>query len=592
MNMKTAKLIGKKLKKHLKKIKKQTGAALAIVSLILLVLTILIISAHYTTIVQTTSSASYRDNTQAFYVAEAGIQRTLDWFIHRYTQEGLQPSPSSPPDWSAIATTDKIPTGTSGQGDALYPNRMGNGNIVILTTSDISNPVATFPIITKTGGPLNGSQVNMLTDFRDYLSQTNDFTSTATTTTSGALRGRYSVTATLLSTKLISGFTGQSQRVERWKITSVGTWANYPTNSTNPNAILASAENVAIIETLTKPELSHAICANKFQFNSGTDVDSYDSGDGPFGGTNQNGTTAIGVFSSTPNTNPDQDFIRGGQTLPGGQFDIPAPPSLNFGCGQPGVACGINFCPDPPPIPAFSLPPFTAGNAPANKGAATAPTYTAMSTPAACSPTCPTAPTTLTTCTACARDIDLGGNTNQKIQLPASATGDYSFWVKNLTGNGGKANLTIDNLTNRNGIGTLNIFVDSLNTNGKDIIVNSNVQNPVHFYVITNFSFGGNAKFNQSENAAGVKVFYIATGERDLAGSGNPEISGLLFAPNATFINNGSPAFYGAIFVDKFHRKGNGSANQNSGVHFDRQLSNNFAKVFSFVPQTQVRRIY
>lgn len=577
MNMKTAKLIGKKLKKHLKKIRKQTGAALAIVSLILLVLTILIISAHYTTIVQTTSSASYRDNTQAFYVAEAGIQRTLDWFIHRYTQAGLQPSPTSPPDWSAVTGTNKIPTATANQGDALYPNRMGNGNMVILTTTDISNPSATFPTITKTGGPLVGTSVNVLTDFRDYLNATNNFTSTATTSTSGSLRGRYSVTATLLSTKLISSLTGQQQRVERWKITSVGTWANYPGSSTTPNAILASAENVAIIETLTKPFASHAICANTFNFNGSPTIDSYDSNTGAYNSptTNKNGDASLGSFANS--TGP---FDRGGVTLlPNGQFDIPPAFRSGLGCKttSTGVNCGDNYCPDLDPIPSFSLPNFTTSN-----GAGTNP-YTAMSTPAACATgPCPNPPVPTSTCTSCAKTIN-GGT----ITVPNGATGDYSFWAQSITGA-----VTINNKPTGRQPGALNIFVQSMGNNNQDIVVNSDINNPVNIYIIGDFDFRGNARFNspngqEGKNVSGVRIYATTTSSFTLGSSGNTHITGIVYAPNAASVVNGTGDFYGVIFTDSFRKNGT-----SGGVHYDRNLGSQFVKVFSFVPQTQVRRIY
>ncbi|MBI4854390.1 MAG: hypothetical protein HY819_21540 [Acidobacteria bacterium] len=597
MSRRNIKALAKTLRKFFRKTKKQVGAALAIVSLILLVLTILIISAHYTTIVQTTSSANYRDTSQAFYVAEAGVQRSIDWFTHRYSQDNLQPSPSSPPDWPNIAGTNNIPTGINGQGDRIYPNKMTNNSLVILTNDSSGATVATFPTVTKTGGTLNGTSVNVAADFQNYLNATNDFESTATNSVSGKLKGRYIVTATLLSTKLISSLTGQSQRVERWRISSIGTWANFANTATNPGVELARAENIAIIETLTKSNLSHAICANGFNFNGSTTVDSYDSSLGPYSTTNSGGATAIGAFETTTSGT----FDRGNQTLPGGQFDVPTPPTtFGFnGCGMPGVNCGTNFCPAVPPIPTANFVNFGTGTLPTDTGLGLPPIYLAIPTPSACNPTCPTAPT-LATCTACARDINLGGGINKTITI-AGISGDFSFWVKNIqNGSGGSGDLIIDNLTPRivgsiipiANQGTLNIYVDSISTNNRNIIVMSDINNPVNIYVKTAFDFGGNANFNSSTNPGGVKVFYTGSTSLDISASGNPAISCILVAPNAQVTNSGSSAFYGAIVANNFRRNGGGSATQQAGVHFDRQLANEFSTIFSFVPQTQVRRVF
>lgn len=597
MNRKTLKTLAKPLRKIFKKIKKQVGAALAIVSLILLVLTILIISAHYTTIVQTTSSANFRDTSQAFYVSEAGIQRSLDWFTHRYAQGNLQPTPASPPDWPNIPGMNNIPTGANGQGDRLYPNKMANNNLVILTNDSTGTITSTFPTVTKSGGTLSGMSVDTATDFRNYLNATNDFESTATNSVSGKLKGRYIVTATLLSTKLISSLTGQSQRVERWRISSTGTWANFANGSTTPGVELARSENVAIIETLTKSDLSHAICTNNFRFNSGTTVDSYDSAMGPYGTGNSGGATAIGAFETTTSGT----FDRGNQTLPGGQFDIPSPPtSFGFnGCGMPGVSCGGNFCPPTPPIPTPNFANFGTGLLPLDIGLGVPPLYVALPTINACKPNCPTAPA-LDTCTACAREIELGGGINKTLTI-GGISGDFSFWVKDIkNGSGGSGDLIIDNLTPRrvgsiipiSNQGTLNIYVENISTNNRNIIVMSDISNPVNIYVKTTFAFGGNANFNSSTNPGGVKVFYIGTGGLDVSAGGNPAISCILIAPNAQVTNSGSSAFYGAIVADDFRRNGGGSATQQAGVHFDRQLANEFSTIFSFVPQTQVRRIF
>src|ERR1043166_3289866 len=70
-----------------RKRRNEKGVALVIVSLVLLLLTVLIISANYMTLSQVNSTSNYRLSTQGFYVAEAGVQRSIQWFSYYYTPQ-------------------------------------------------------------------------------------------------------------------------------------------------------------------------------------------------------------------------------------------------------------------------------------------------------------------------------------------------------------------------------------------------------------------------------------------------------------------------------------------------------------------------
>ncbi len=523
----------------------EAGVALAIVALVLLLLTLLIIASHYTTISQTASSASFRNNTQAFYVAEAGVQRTIDWFSHQY----IPPSPTNPPDWPAMAPA--IPTGTPGAGDAIYPNKLINGNSVILSTDP--NVASTFP---------SAAVVN---NFQNYLNVAglNNYTTSAT----GNLEGQFIVKASLLSTKIITVFLSGPARVERWRVDSVGLWRNG--NAATGN-VLARAENTAIIETLTTPAVSHVICSNILDFSGGATVDSYDSGMGAYGGANNNGATSIGAYGSSMGP-----FNRGGVTLVSpGEFDLPN--TAGLGCGSPGVICGTNYCPPLPPIPTFTTVTTGAGTNPFMAQPCTLCTTTPA--PGMCPmPPSPYVPN----CTQCA-----GAIVNGTIGVPPNASGIYCFWADQLNGD-----ITIDNMTNRTGAGPLNLFINSISLNAKHISVMSNKNNPVNIYISGDMNLIGNAGINfptsGSQNAQGLNIFASTMGNFTLGSSGGTNISGLVYAPNASSIVSSTGDFYGAIIANSFTKSG-----ATGGIHYDRELGKNILNIAGFVPNTQVRRIY
>src|SRR5690242_6645271 len=103
----------------------ESGVALAIVALVLLMLTVLIISSHYTLLSQITTSSNYRYSTQAFYIAEAGIQRSIDFFSYQYDP----PTPGTTSDWEDASV---------GLNTRVYPNQFGTNKQVILDSRDVT----------------------------------------------------------------------------------------------------------------------------------------------------------------------------------------------------------------------------------------------------------------------------------------------------------------------------------------------------------------------------------------------------------------------------------------------------------------------
>jgi hypothetical protein len=509
----------------------ESGIALALVMLVLLSLSILIISVHYTNVTQTQATANYLNSTQAFYIAEAGIQRTIDWFSHKYTK----------PDWSSTTLNNR-----------LYPNQLDGGKLVTILSEGEGS---TFPITSFVSGSPES--------YQEYLQATNSLSSTTTP----GLEGKYRVTATLLSTRLVEAFPSGQQRVERWRIESVGVLRN----SAN-GAELATSENVAVIETLLKPSFMHAICSDGFNMNGQPLIDSYDSANGSYGGTNKDGPASLGSYSSS--TGP----FEFGNVEIGGAIDIPPPYQSaddDEPCIQAEQGCGENYCPEMASVPNFFTP--TSGNS--------TPPFLAYS-----SDDCTfkigergECPNIINEAKA---DKVEGGMIGLANVPKFTGKGTASFWAK-VIGKG----VTIDNDTGRTGDGPLNIFVDKIESS---VNIKNRVpadRNPVNIFVKSEIKMSGGDAINGNNgigvNTLGLRLF-LAPGVRFTI-SGNSSVTGIVYGPDLSIdVGNGKVDFYGVIMAGDLFRK-NGSM---GGVHFDRRLEQFAMTVFNFVPNSQVRRIF
>ncbi|MEW6736980.1 MAG: PilX N-terminal domain-containing pilus assembly protein, partial [Acidobacteriota bacterium] len=490
----------------------QAGVALAIVALVLLLLTVLVVSAHYTMVSQSISAGNYRNSTQAFYVAEAGIQRTIDWFSHHY----------NPPDWTQVVPSF-LPLNS-----AASPALLLNGDRVTMESSGITT--------------LPASLNSLVTDFRNHLDATNNFTTSAT----GNLRGEYNVKITLLTTGLVKDFVAGFKRSERWRIESTGVWRNGAGGN-----ILASASNVAVIETVIRPVTTNAVCADTIKFNGGAyTVDTYDSSLGTYAATRQDNGSVGAYTDSNPPTSPAPYDLGPPGVQIGGTLNIPEAYQNSSLCAQAGGNCAMNFCARPGPIASFCT-----GSALGPPVPLPGPTYLALPCPAI-SP--------------CPIPLINGGNINSDstLTLPGASTfaGDACFWFGNIT-LAGNDELVINNLNRLAGSnGKLNVYINSLSTTGNaQIRVVSNKNNPVNLYIKSSLNAGGNAFANAPENAQGLFVFYEGTAT--VTYSGTTDAGLVLYAPNASVTTiSGNANIYGAIITKSF--EGNG----NIGIHFDRDL--------------------
>lgn len=574
----------------------QRGVVLVVVTLALVLLTAIITSAHFTIVSQTTSSSSYRLSTQAFYVAEAGAQRAIDWFSHNYNPITL--------------STANI---------NVYPPTISGSNITITNIN---------------GSPGNYPDSTVRTNFQTYLGLNTATTGTPNnfqivTGTGGAnpVTGQYIVTATLLSTKQIKVFPGIDRTAEKWKIDSVG-------RLLNGTVELARADNSTIIETLVTPAVNNAVCVkDSFDFNGQVPVDGYDSALNPYGAgspANSGNPANIGSFSS-----PAGPFtISGPSPSFSGSINIPSTrterPNI---CDKGGQGCGSNLCDVPDTVPFVDTISYpnnntTSAGIPDNLvvDSLSAPSknfYKAASCPTDClvnGNLCDPSGVANTTYGTGADPRILGpiirqvrgqGGNGSRIGLTSGFSGDACLWVDTINfDNGSGKKLVIDNLTNRTSKGALNIFVSTLDVGGQDLNVVSNKNNPVNIYVRSSFAVqNGTVNLNTSggtgttgafapmyatQNVQGLKIFGKSKNPSTGASvtgptmdvQGNARVSSIIYAPRTSFLLSGTSGVFGAVISQVFRKNGNPD-----GVHYDKQLERDFVNIYNFVPANQIRRI-
>lgn len=585
----------------------QRGVVLVVVTLALILLTAIITSAHFTIVSQTSSSSSYRLSTQASYVAEAGIQRTMDWFSHKYNAQTI-----------------------AGINATVYPPKISpSGTPIDITFSNSNASNGSYPVSATR------------TDFQSYLGSDTTMSGTPNNfqivaATGNNVTGQYIVTATLLSTRQIKVFPNTTKMAEKWRIDSIGRVLNGAVE-------LARADNSAVIETLVIPLFNNAVCVkNDFRFNGGIGVDSYDSAN-PYGGTNKDGKANVGAEPGAMGTTYGFD-VNGPNGSLDGTINIPtgvptASPARPSICPNATDGCGGNLCNVFPPVPTFVNP--NAGNPlvpypTIGTGVGQIPNdlradryfYKAANCPTGCLTSNDCRPATPLSVnypahvslpgTVGSASFPIGSSVGPvveeiigsqtsggRIALPANFSGDACFWIKKIhLSQGGSGSIIIDNLTNRTSPGVMNVFVYSLPVGGNhDLNILSNKNNPVNIYVYNDMQLGGNSTTNMNTSSTPVSptpsgVTYASQNPQGLRIFGSPNLStlqvqgtarfsGLIYAPNSLVDSDGNSDIYGIVIANDFRQNGGG----NGGVHYDRQLSNDFVNIYNFVPANQIRRI-
>jgi Tfp pilus assembly protein PilX len=336
------------------------GVALILVMLAMLVLTVLAATIVFTARAETFASLNYRLDTQADYLAKAGIQRAINWFRSNHyrpvsqSQAGLYYYVSQTPAPFNLWTSDNSPVlcRAAASGGCPSPN-----NIVQLVgygTGIAGSSNSNYPI-----GVLNASGTRIDTAFAT------DLATASNTRISGdaSNSGYFKVTATLLSYETVNVkpvpspvpaacVTNVSVVVcplETWLITSKAYW----TGSSTSNATAAAAEETAIIQPIYWPTWGNALygfCGVTLQGASGTCTDAFNSAMGAYGGGNLSvasgacGTATTNVISTGAGVGSNGYVQLGSNVTVGGNVTIGNDPTGGTSCctDTSNPACGYN----------------------------------------------------------------------------------------------------------------------------------------------------------------------------------------------------------------------------------------------------------
>lgn len=281
----------------------EQGTVLVATLLFLLALGVLATALVFTVQNEMRASTAYRRSQQAFYVANAGIQRAVQWFAGTYVPH----IPSSDYDMATL------------------PVRY-SGNDVVLAGQ--TGSTSAYPESSVAGAfAAEFSNRSLQADERNF--------------------GSYAVNATLLKHRPATfidpaTFNSYASAVERWRIISIGYWGNFA----DP---LGIAQITGIIENSGNALFDRALWGIDSVDLGGTVlIDSYDPDLGPYGGTNIGNNGAIGTNGSV--TADGTVDIHGDMAYgPSGTYNL-GPNSRVYGdiihLQQPRYF---------PPIPAFSV---------------------------------------------------------------------------------------------------------------------------------------------------------------------------------------------------------------------------------------------
>jgi hypothetical protein len=266
---------------------------LILVLLSMLVLSVLAATIVFTARSETLASYNFKLDTQADYLAKAGIQRAVNWFRsthykavpHSTTTNTIYAVSSTGTPWN-LWTSNTSPVtcisgcSTNNSGVQLIGYGSGSSNY-----PNINNTEATPRAVTAAFA--------------------SDLNSSANTRVSGDANnsGFFNINAILLNYQTVmvgAPPAGSLVPVETWLITSKATW----TGGSSMTGTVATAEEQAIIQPIYVPTWGNALygfCSVDMWGSAGTCTDAFNSALGAYGGGNT--SVASGGCDSTTATN-------------------------------------------------------------------------------------------------------------------------------------------------------------------------------------------------------------------------------------------------------------------------------------------------
>ena len=532
------------------------GVSLILVMLALLVLSVLAAAIVFSARSETYASHNYMLNTEADYLAKAGIQQALNWFRSGRYQAVSQGQASTYYSVSSDSSTYKLLTANTspvqcisgcsslnspvqlvgyGSGSSNYPNITNGGGTAVATAfaSDLVN-------VRLTGDPDNS--------------------------------GTFSVNALLLRYQTVNTGTPPALStvpIETWLITSLGTW----TGAASHSGAIATAEEQAIIQPIYTPTWGNAIygyCSVTMNGSSGVCTDSFNSAFGQYGGGNKSvaagacDSNSTNVIASGAGVGANGSVTLGSNVTVAGNVTIGTGAPSSCGTGYYGSVTSVlgevvngPFKP-PPAVPTFraGFPPSgsigsilpTGASWPSNTGSGFPFHLDGQSppTPQPAPPLAQTSPCIDSTCN-------------------GTAAHPYEINSINISGNGTSVQL----IGGPDALHPVYYDIDSISESGKAQI---NVSGYVVLNVRTSLGITGNGVTNGIGGTVdippeAVQINFAGSGSVSLGGNG--AISALVNAPNASVTLGGGGSkgyFVGAINAYNVSDQGG------YPVHYDIQL--------------------
>lgn len=339
---------------------RERGVALILVMLLMLVLSVLAATLVFTARSETFASYSYKLDTQADYVAKAGIETAVNWFRSNRYQAVPQAS-----------TTTYYNVTSDGSIFNLYSSNTSPVQCINATASKCPTQNAAVQLISYGSGSnnfpadLNNSSSTLVT-----TEFANDLKNAAITGDTNN-KGYFCINAYLLNYQTVNCPTCavNPTPMETWLITSQGTWGG----SSCTSGVIAQAEEQAIIQPMFQSNWGNALygyCSVTMSGSSGVCTDAYNSALGPYGGGNPSVASGACSSSSTNVVDSGAGIGANGYVSLGSNVTISGnvtlgnvnytPPSSCCGttptCGYSGGGTVQGSVINSPPVPVPSVP--------------------------------------------------------------------------------------------------------------------------------------------------------------------------------------------------------------------------------------------
>ena len=542
----------------------EVGVSLILVLLALLVLSLLAAAIAFTARSETFSGYNYKLDTQADYLAKAGIQEALNWLRSARYQAMTQ---------SQASTYYRV----SGDGTAYNLLTANSQPVQCIASCPSSN--SAVQLIGYGGGSSNYPAINDAGGTAVATAFASDLVNARLTGDAGN-SGTFSVNAVLLNYQTVNvGFPPNLSAVpvETWLISSLGTW----TGGSGQTSAIATAEEQAIVQPVYTPSWNDAIygyCGVTMNGSAGVCTDSFNSALGPYGG-GSNKTAAGACDSNSTNVIASGAGVGSNGNVTLGS-NVTVAGNVTIGTGAPG-SCGTGYTGStssvlgqvvngpyraPPAVPTFrsGFP----GSAPSYGSSQNLP-LSATGTNSVFPATFPSASYTCGGCggggvvTSTTPPLSAGGPC---MDSTCNGTAAHPFEISSIgiSGNG----TTIGLMGGPDILHPVYYNIDSISESGEALI---NVTGYVVLNVQTSVSITGNGVTNGiAANIPPEAVQINLAGTSGVSLGGNGGLSAIINAPNASVsLGGGGSKGYmiGAINAN------NVSVQGGYPVHYDIQLS-------------------